>query len=109
MTPLDYAIAALAVWRLAALIAYERGPFDVFVRLRTRAGITAGDDGAPAEWDEANMLHGLMVCVWCNSVWLALPVAVLWLVWPGGALWLCLPLALSAGAIAIERWNHHGN
>ena len=106
MTALDVVIAAAAVWRLSALVAYERGPFDVFVRLRTRMGITAGDDGAPLAWNENSFLHGLMVCVWCNSLWVAAPVLAAWLVAPAAARIACLWLALSAGAIAIERWSH---
>lgn len=106
MSALTFAVIAFAVWRCAALLAYERGPLDVFVRLRTLVGITAGDDGTPLAWDDKNLLQGLLVCVWCNSIWLGALWAALWALWPVGAWLLALPLALSAGAILVEKVNH---
>ena len=56
-----FLIAALATWRLAFLLARERGPWGIFVRLRhsARAGIAGG----------------LLKCVKCVGIWVAIPFA----------------------------------
>lgn len=80
-------LGALCVWRVSHLLYGEDGPWDVFVRLRRRAG--------------EGFWGSLLDCFYCLSVWIAAPFAYLlgggWeerlLLWP----------ALSAGAIVIER------
>lgn len=104
MTPLDWVIAALALWRLASLFTEERGPFDVFWRLRARAGIIHDDEGRPIGYDETRYAAGLLYCLWCFSLVAALLYGALWLVWPDGARALSVPFALSAGAIAAGRY-----
>ena len=77
-----FTLAALAVWRITHLVAYENGPWNLLARLRAAGG-------------------ELMSCFYCLSVWVAAPFALLlasgWgerlLVWP----------ALSAAAILLER------
>ena len=60
---LEFAVASLATWRLAHLLAAEDGPGDVVVRLRDGAGETwAGE---------------LMDCFYCLSVWVAAPLTLL--------------------------------
>lgn len=105
MTALDCAIAAAALWRVSAMLSYERGPLDVFVRLRSAAGIEPDEEGAPNAWPHTWRAL-VLVCVWCLSVNLALVYTLLWLIAPGAAFWLSMPFALSAGAICIERWTH---
>ena len=56
-----FAIAALATWRLAFLLVRERGPRDVFGRLRRRVG-----NGIAGE---------MLSCVKCVSFWIAIPFA----------------------------------
>jgi hypothetical protein len=55
-----FAIAALATWRLSSLLARERGPWNVFGRLR---GAVPGIGGE------------LLGCVRCVGVWVAIPFA----------------------------------
>jgi hypothetical protein len=55
-----FLIAALATWRLAFLLARERGPWDAFGRLRR---------GAPGITGE------LFRCVKCVGLWIAIPFA----------------------------------
>ena len=55
-----FLIAALATWRLAFLLARERGPWDAFGRLRRGVGGTVA--------------QGLK-CVKCVGLWLAIPFA----------------------------------
>ena len=79
-------LSVLAVWRLARLVARERGPFDLVSRLHAAAAGTALADG--------------LACVHCLAVWLALlPAALLAPGWAGG---LLLWLAVSGGASAVE-------
>ena len=56
-----FLIAALATWRVAFLVARERGPYQVFARLRGWAG-----HGAFAD---------LLTCVKCVGLWVAIPFA----------------------------------
>lgn len=102
MSVLEFVVLALAVWRIAALLSYERGPGDVFLKFRAALGITPGDDGEPAEWPD-RFPASAVVCVWCLSVYVGAAWALLWLAWPVLAFWLALPLALSAAAVLVEK------
>lgn len=93
-------VLTLATFRLASLLANEPGPFDVLGRLRRLAGVRLGDDGTVYGSNE--LARGL-VCVWCNSVWVGLGLAVLYYLAPGVAFWLALPFALSGGAVLINE------
>lgn len=106
MSPLEFALLALATWRLSAMLSYERGPANVFVWLRLGLGIEAGEDGEPLSWDHTQLLPSLFVCVWCLSIWVAALWCLLWLIWPAGALAVAVPFALSAVAVIVERMVH---
>ncbi len=84
-----FLIAALATWRLAFLLARERGPWDIFGRLRR--GVENGVAG------------GLLKCVKCVGLWVAVPFAFFvrgdW--WELIVVWLAL-----AGVTAlIDEWT----
>ena len=81
------AIAVLATWRLAHLVAREDGPFDVVVRIRRRAG-----DG---------VLGRLMDCPYCLSLWIAAPFA--FTLATTAPAWVAAWLAVSGGASLLER------
>lgn len=107
MTWLDWLAATLALWRVSSLFSAtndERGPFDVFIKLRKRAGVIYDDDDKLAGYDESRYSAGLLHCLWCFSLVAALPLGALWLLWPDAARCVSLPLALSAGAIIAQRW-----
>jgi hypothetical protein len=80
-------LGTLAVFRLTHLLVAEDGPARILDRFRRRAG----------GWG----LGGLVECFYCSSLWVAAPFA--WWIgegaWERGLLWL----ALSAGAIVVER------
>jgi len=83
-----FLIAALATWRLAFLLARERGPWDVFGRMRRGASGVAGE---------------LLKCVKCVGLWVAVPFAFFvrgdW--WELVVIWLAL-----AGVTAlIDEWT----
>ncbi|MDI9549644.1 MAG: hypothetical protein QM346_18785 [Chloroflexota bacterium] len=74
---LRLALAVLASYRLARLIALEEGPAGVLVHLREWAGAyDYGENGEPA----TNLGRGIS-CQLCVGVWAALPAAALAL-WP---------------------------
>ena len=56
-----FLIASLATWRIAFLLARERGPWDALVRFRRSAG-----DGVVGQ---------LLKCVKCVGLWVAVPFA----------------------------------
>lgn len=95
----------LAVWRVSSLVTAERGPWDVFVRLRARAGIRPDEHGEPESWPDG-FVAGVLSCLWCCSVYVGIVAAVAYYLAPVVTVWLCLPFALSAGAIIVERWAH---
>jgi hypothetical protein len=81
------ALGVLAVWRVTHLLNAEDGPWNLVVRLRRRAG--------------NGFWAGLLDCFYCLSLWIAVPLAYFI-----GSRWferLLLWLALSAGAILLER------
>jgi hypothetical protein len=84
-------LGVLATWRVTHFLQAEDGPADIVVRLRGRLG-----NGA---------LGRLLDCFYCLSVWVAAPVAI-WI----GQRWDergLLVLALSGGAILLERATNH--
>jgi len=95
-------ILALATWRLSAMASYEVGPWRIFIRLRGLAGIQSTPDGAPEAWPDT-FLASLLTCVWCVSVWVGAAFLALYYLWPS-TIWLAAPLAISAGAIIVERF-----
>lgn len=87
VSPIALVIATLAVWRVTHLLWGEDGPWDLFVRLRRLVG--------------NGFFGSLLDCFYCLSLWVA--VAPGWLL---GHTWverILLWLALSAGAILLER------
>lgn len=56
-----FCLAVLATWRVAHLLAYEDGPFDVLARIRHRLG--------------SGWVGTLIDCFRCLSVWIAAPAA----------------------------------
>lgn len=97
---IDLLVAALATWRLSAMLSYERGPGDVFVRIRERLGIYHDDDGVKISTN-GTVVAELVDCLWCLSPWMA--VGVMGIVALGLTVVL-YPFALSAAAIGMERW-----
>lgn len=102
MTGIDLAVLLLTTWRLSAMLSYEAGPWDLFLRLRASLGIEHDDDGAVTGFP-MRFLPRLFSCVWCLSVWIGASLSVSYWLAPDWTRWLALPFALSAGAIIVER------
>lgn len=83
-------LGILAVWRISYLLASETGPWDLIEMVRNGLG--------------NGFLRELMSCLYCVSVWVAVPFAYILgdtlkqrlVLWP----------ALSAGAIIVDRCIH---
>lgn len=78
-----FVLSALAVWRVAHLLAREDGPFDAIYHLR--------------KWSGDGLLGHFLDCFYCLSLWMAVPFAT-WLAsdWITGAVtWLALSGAAS--------------
>ncbi len=80
-------LGVLSVWRVTHLFVAEDGPWNLLARLRQRAG--------------EGFFASLLDCFYCLSLWVAAPVA--WSIGQGGKERLLLWLALSGGAIILER------
>ncbi len=91
-------IAALATWRLSSLLVNpnEVGPGKLLHKIRDWAGIyELGEDDEPL-----TNLGKLFACIWCMSMWVAVPVAIMAV----SPIWaLLIPLALSAAAIIAHE------
>lgn len=82
-------LAVFAIYRLATDLAWERGPYDVYARLRGAVMAAFGPD----DWRSEGV-----ACPICWSFWIGLPVALLLAPWPhivlywlgmsGAAAWL---------------------
>lgn len=99
---LQLAVFTLATWRIASMLVREKGPWRMFVWIRSRAGIQHEEDGTPYLFPDTT-LAGIFSCVWCASVWVAFGWLVLWLVAPVVAIKIALVFAISTGAILIDK------
>ena len=81
------AVGILAVWRLTHLLSAEDGPWKLVVWLRRKAG--------NGFWGD------LLDCFYCLSLWVAAPFA--FFLGEDARERFCLWLALSAGAIILDR------
>lgn len=98
-------ILALATWRLSALLVYEAGPFDLFIRIRKLAGIGHDDSGRPDMWPDRYFAK-LLSCVWCLSVQVAIVATILFAIFGNLVIIVLIPFALSSLAIMVERVNN---
>lgn len=83
----SFLLAALAVWRVSHLLAREDGPGNLFVRLRRSLG--------------AGFWGSLLDCLYCLSLWIAVPFALLFR--PSLAEFVIYWLALSGAACLLDR------
>lgn len=77
----QFLVCGFAGWRLACLLVYERGPFDIFVWLRSMVGVVHDESGRAEEWAK-NFLTGVFTCVVCMSIWTTTLMWGLWQIKP---------------------------
>lgn len=82
-----FVLSALATWRASHLLAYEDGPADLVLRLRTWAG--------------SGFLGRMMDCFFCLSLWIAAAFAFTLAREP--IAWVVASLALSGAACLLTR------
>jgi hypothetical protein len=82
MTPLDLLILSLATWRLAYLLAKEKGPYDILTTLRGR--------------------FVFLTCIYCVSVWAGAGLYLLLTTPAAPVVWM---LAASGGAMLMHRYT----
>ncbi len=97
----DYLILGLATWRIANLLVNEDGPWDILLKLRYAAGTRYDQQSQPYP---TNVFSGLLICVWCLSPWVGGIFTLGYLFNPTVTIWISLPFALSAMAVAVDRW-----
>ena len=90
-----YALLALAVYRMARMVALEDGPWNVFYRLRSL--VVNYERGRRDSW----LIRGVG-CPACLSFWLGFVGAAL-LPWQGWAWYVVTALALSGAATWLYR------
>jgi hypothetical protein len=102
VTIVELVVLALATGRLANLLADDSqgGPFQILWKFREWAGVRYSRDGVVSH---TNSLSELILCVFCNSIWIGLFIAMLYLVSDGVAFYFSLPFALSWAAIITRR------
>jgi len=99
---IDLLLLTLATWRITSLLYTEDGPYFTFARLRQRLGIYYDEYGKRQATTEIGKAFN---CPACLSVWIGGAIALSYIIIPA---WLYLPLALSAGAIIVERYVSNG-
>jgi len=99
----EIAIYSLAAWRVASMLVNERGPFDVFVRIREVANIEHDEDGYPFMVPD-NLMAGILSCVWCCSMWTAAGFVIVSIFFPVFTLKVATVFAISTGAIMIDKY-----
>ena len=93
-------IFGLATFRIANLIAYEIGLFNIFEKLRRSVGVRYNEHGVEYGTNE---LSKAILCLWCNSTIIGLLITLLYLAFKDIVVYVCLPFALSAIAVIIKE------
>lgn len=89
MNLLAIALAMLATYRAARMLAQEDGPFDLFSSLRDWAG-------------QRNWIGRGLHCPLCIGFWIALPAALL--CEPPTLMWLVLAwMGIAGGQVVLQR------
>jgi hypothetical protein len=88
--------------RLGSLLAREHGPYDVLDKIRYILGVRYDELNKPFG---TNMPSTMILCVYCNTVWIGIVFTVLFAILGDLFLWLCLPLAISAGALVVDKYT----
>lgn len=96
---MDFFVLALATYRISMFLAVEDGVFGIFERMRTGAGVKKDEYG---QMYGDNELARMMICMYCNSVWVGVLIAGLYMLFPQ-FVYVVLPLALSGAVVLVKE------
>lgn len=99
---MELLIYGLATWRIASLFVNEAGPGDIFLHIRSWAGISHDENKKPAMIPDG-FFPGILSCVWCCSIWAGAFWALLACFAPLLALPIASVFAFSTLAILIQE------
>lgn len=87
---LEFAVLAVACWRLAHLLVNEKAPFGIMTWVRSKT-----------------TLGGLLTCIYCASVWTGAGCYLLWFTPLQPVIWV---LAISGLALMLRSYSgvNHG-
>lgn len=98
---ITFSVLVLATWRTGSILAGEEGPKRIFRKIRIAVGVVY-DKNDKAFWKQGSLGH-LVGCIWCNTVWIGIALALLYHLFRDKVLKIALPLAISAGAIGWDK------
>ena len=90
MTPFQFIVLALAIWRVSSLLVHEDGPKGIFRWCRNAC-------------KNSELFWQLLQCVWCTSVWISTLFLLGWWLVPVVTWWVSLWLALSAASVGWHQ------
>lgn len=99
-----FLLASLAVWRIGNMISDidQAGPFGVLDWIRLKIGVKFDTYSVP--FTERGSLADLMMCIYCNSLWIGVVFLILILINQTLTIIVSLPFALSAVAIILQEF-----
>lgn len=99
-------IAIFATYRITLLLSAEKGPADIFGKIRSRMGV---------KYDQYSNAYGTnwlsegVLCPYCLSVWVGIGVALF--IFAAGyfnienvVIYILLPFALSGASVFLFKW-----
>jgi len=95
-------VLVLATWRISSLFVNEDGPFGMFAKWRNLFGVRYDEQSQPYG---TSVLGELFSCIFCFSIWVGLILMIAYSYYPNQTILACLPFALSAGAIMVNKWT----
>ncbi len=103
MEVLDIVILMFATWRLSSLLVdpEDDGPWEMFGKFRHLLGVRHDDE--TGLFYGTNVVAQALMCVYCTSIWVGIAIVASYIFFPSIVTMASLPLALSAGAIVLER------
>lgn len=96
-------VIPLAVWRVSNMLSdtSQSGPFGALDWIRHISGVKHDEHSVP--YAGKGSIAEMLLCVYCNSIWIGIFFTVAFLVNQIVTIILSLPLALSAVAIFLEE------
>lgn len=94
---LQFLILSLVTWRICILIQQDTLPFRLGDKFRYLIGYRYDEHSQLVPTTE---LSRMVSCIYCLSIWITLPISVLYY----GEQFLIYWLALSASAIGWDKW-----